>query len=316
MEPNKMKQKRRKYLYAAALGMTFLLNLSGCSRRFTNYPETAGTVAIVDSTERETVRDENGENPDQPIDLDNLGEQQSAAEMEALAAAEAAEPGVEEPYLDGGELRLLACADIWQNLSCVMKTKEGAVIVVDGGRDVDAPHLIEVIQELGGHVDAWLLTHPHSDHVGAITEILNMDPMPISIGKVYYSFLNKEFLGQEQVSRRDSDLECYDQITEAIAGAVGRVIQKEGESVPNADPLRHGQAPLSSKNHNSKTRTGSPARDSSLKTPHSRLQPIKTYRYRQVGTLQERSCSLLPPKREVCNPVLDPGSQNLISRIL
>ena len=86
-----------------------------------------------------------------------------------------------------------------------MKTKEGAVIVVDGGRDVDAPHLIEVIQELGGHVDAWLLTHPHSDHVGAITEILNMDPMPISIGKVYYSFLNKEFLGQEQVSRRDSD---------------------------------------------------------------------------------------------------------------
>ena len=94
MEPNKMKQKRRKYLYAAAaLGMTFLLNLSGCSRRFTNYPETAGTVAIVDSTEREAVRDENGENPDQPIDLDNLGEQQSAAEMEALAAAEAAEPG-------------------------------------------------------------------------------------------------------------------------------------------------------------------------------------------------------------------------------
>ena len=91
MEPNKMKQKRRKYLYAAAaLGMTFLLNLSGCSRRFTNYPETVGTVAIVDSTEREAVRDENGENPDQPIDLDNLGEQQSAAEMEALAAAEAA----------------------------------------------------------------------------------------------------------------------------------------------------------------------------------------------------------------------------------
>lgn len=94
MEPNKMKQKRWKYLYAAAaLGMTFLLNLSGCSRRFTNYPETAGTVAIVDSTEREAVRDENGENPDQPIDLDNLGEQQSAAEMEALAAAEAGGAG-------------------------------------------------------------------------------------------------------------------------------------------------------------------------------------------------------------------------------
>ena len=130
--------------------------------------------------------------PDQPIDLDNLGEQQSAAEMEALAAAEAARPRRGGAVSGRGELRLLACADIWQNLSCVMKSKEGAVIVVDGGRDVDAPHLIEVIQELGGHVDAWLLTHPHSDHVGAITEILNMD-RAVSIGKVYYSFLNKEF---------------------------------------------------------------------------------------------------------------------------
>ena len=107
------------------------------------------------------------------------------------------------------------------------------------------------------------------------------------------------------------------QITEAIVGAVGRVIQKEGESVPNADPLRHGQAPLSSKNHNSKTRTGSPARDSSLKTPHSRLQPIKTYRYRQVGTLRGCSCSPLQPNGgRACNPVPDPDSQYLISRIL
>ena len=113
--------------------------------------------------------------------------------MEALAAAEAAEPGVEEPYLDRGRASALACADIWQNLSCVMKTKEGAVIVVDGGRDVDAPHLIEVIQELGGHVDAWHF-NPSAQRScrGRSRRVLNMDPMPISIGKVYYSFLDKE----------------------------------------------------------------------------------------------------------------------------
>ena len=218
---NKLKQKHWKHSrtvnIAGTLGITFLLSLSGCSHLITTYPESNGTMAVVDGSENGTVQDESKENMAQPIDLDNLGEQQSAAEMEALAAAEAAEPGVEEPYLDGGELRLLACAEDSQNLSCVMKTKEGAVIVVDGGRDVDAPHLAEVIQEWGGHVDAWLLTHPHSDHVGAITEILNMDPMPLSIDKVYYSFLDKEFLGQEQVARRDSDLECYDQVTEALA---------------------------------------------------------------------------------------------------
>ena len=213
----KREHKNGRHSYMAVLGVVLLLSLSGCSRLITTYPETAGTAAVVDSTEGEAVLDESGGNSDQPVDLDHLGEQQSAAEMEALEAAEAAEPGVEEPYLNGGELRLLACAEDSQNLSCVMKTKEGAVIVVDGGRDVDALHLVEVIQEWGGHVDAWLLTHPHSDHVGALTEILNMEPMPISINKVYYSFLDKEFLGQEQVSRRDSDLECYDQVTKALA---------------------------------------------------------------------------------------------------
>lgn len=222
MNQNDRKQKHRKYSYAAAgLFAAFLFSLNGCSHFITNYPQNDETTIVTYPSSDESDAYENGENSDtsenQPIDLDNLGEQQSAAEMKALAEAEAAEPGVEEPYLDGAELRLLACADIWQNLSCVMKTKEGAVIVVDGGRDVDAPHLIEVIKELGGHVDAWLLTHPHSDHVGAITEILNMDPMPISIDKVYYSFLDREFLGKEESSRRNSDLECYDQITAALA---------------------------------------------------------------------------------------------------
>lgn len=206
-----------KLLSLTALIFAQLLTLSGCSHIFTTYPETTANAVIMDSTEDETYSKDSEENLDYPVDLNNLGEQQSEEEMKALAAAESAEPGVEEPYFVGAELRLLACADIWQNLSCVMKTSEGAVIVVDGGRDIDATHLIEVINEFGGHVDAWLLTHPHSDHVGAITEILNMDPIPISIGKIYYSFLDREFLGQEDVSRRDSDLECYDRITEALA---------------------------------------------------------------------------------------------------
>lgn len=236
----KKDHKNSKYAYIAALGAALILNLGGCSHLSTKNSETAETATVVETSENETVQDESGENSKQQIDLDNLSEKQSAAEIEALAAAEAEEPGVEDPYFDGAELRLLACADIWQNLSCVMKTKEGAVIVVDGGRDVDAIHLVEVIQEFGGHVDAWLLTHPHSDHVGAITEILNMDSMPISIEKVYYSFLDKEFLGQEQVSRRDSDLECYDQVTEALSKLpesekCGTLTKGQMISVPGAE---------------------------------------------------------------------------------
>ncbi len=205
-----------KNLYIAALALSLILPLNGCSNQRTAYQSTDETAVMMDISERDSESLEAGEESDELIDLNNLGEQQSAKEMEALAAAEAAESGIEEPYLDGAELRLLACTDIWQNLSCVMKTSEGAVIVVDGGRDIDAPHLLEVINEWGGHVDAWLLTHPHSDHVGAITEILNMDPIPVSIDKVYYSFLDKDFLSQEQASRKESDLECYDRVIQAL----------------------------------------------------------------------------------------------------
>lgn len=222
-----MGKKHCKYRYTsllAALGMGISTILGGCSQLITTYPETAETAAVDDSDNAGTNRKSDGaeaENGNDGLEengkIKELGEQQSKEELNALAAAEAAEPGVETPYLDGGELRLLACAEDAQNLSCVMKTKEGAVIVVDGGRESDAAHLLEVIQEWGGRVDAWLLTHPHIDHVGALTKILNMDPVPVSIGKIYYSFLDREFLAQEQVSRRETDLECYDGITEALS---------------------------------------------------------------------------------------------------
>ena len=58
-----------------------------------------------------------------------------------------------------------------QNMSFLLQTNQGEVIVIDGGLDQDADHLVETIQAMGGRVSAWLITHPHSDHVGALTNI-------------------------------------------------------------------------------------------------------------------------------------------------
>lgn len=96
-----------------------------------------------------------------------------------------------ENYLGGAKLMLLASATGGQNLSCVIRSKDGSVIVIDGGLKEDADHLVETIQSMGGKVSAWLITHPHSDHVGALTEILNRKPIPIEIDNVYYSFLER-----------------------------------------------------------------------------------------------------------------------------
>lgn len=110
-------------------------------------------------------------------------------------------------YLGGAELRLLACADGGQNLSCVIRTRGGSVIVIDGGRNVDAGHLTEVIESMGGgRVAAWLITHPHSDHIGALTEILNMEPIPLTIDQIYYSFLENSFYESGEHQGRMADL--------------------------------------------------------------------------------------------------------------
>ena len=57
-----------------------------------------------------------------------------------------------------------------QMMSYVLQTKEGKLVVIDGGNKQDGAHLQDTLVRLGGPepvVELWLLTHPHSDHVDA-----------------------------------------------------------------------------------------------------------------------------------------------------
>lgn len=45
------------------------------------------------------------------------------------------------------------------------------LIVIDGGWTEDEEYVRDVIASLGNHVDAWIITHPHPDHVGAFNAI-------------------------------------------------------------------------------------------------------------------------------------------------
>lgn len=58
------------------------------------------------------------------------------------------------------------------------------LIIVDGGWSEDAASVREVINELGGHVDAWILTHPHQDHIGAFNLLYN-ELEGITIDNIY-----------------------------------------------------------------------------------------------------------------------------------
>ena len=45
------------------------------------------------------------------------------------------------------------------------------LIVVDGGWTEDAAYVREIIGNCGGEVEAWILTHPHQDYVGAFNAL-------------------------------------------------------------------------------------------------------------------------------------------------
>lgn len=82
-----------------------------------------------------------------------------------------------------------------QMMSYVLQTKEGKLAVIDGGNRADAGDLLETLIRLGGpepEVELWLMTHPHSDHIGAFLEIFSK-PNPLKVKKVYDYVLPYEF---------------------------------------------------------------------------------------------------------------------------
>ena len=92
-----------------------------------------------------------------------------------------------------GELWMLGSATGAQNLSIVIKNPHGKLIVIDGGWEADADKLSSLILQQGGKVDAWLITHPHEDHIGALCAILDDTAQKIKIDKIYCSLANPDW---------------------------------------------------------------------------------------------------------------------------
>ena len=95
-----------------------------------------------------------------------------------------------------GELWMLGSTTGAQNLSIVIRSPHGKLIVIDGGWEADADKLSSLILQQGGKVDAWLITHPHEDHVGALCAILNDTVRKIKIDKIYCSLATPDWYRQ------------------------------------------------------------------------------------------------------------------------
>lgn len=106
-------------------------------------------------------------------------------------------------YLGGSKLTLLANQTNTQMLSVLVETNQGKMIMIDGGTEGDSGHLVESLLARGGHVDTWLITHPHSDHAGALKDILSHPEYGVTIGNIYYSFQYLSWYQDNEAYRAD-----------------------------------------------------------------------------------------------------------------
>ena len=99
--------------------------------------------------------------------------------------------------------------------NCYTITKGGHLIIIDGGWAENAPALRRIIAENGNHVDAWFISHAHSDHIGAFNTIY-ADPQGITIDTIYDSWFDYDFIrevGEPYDSMGLEPANTYDSLT-------------------------------------------------------------------------------------------------------
>ena len=70
-------------------------------------------------------------------------------------------------------------------------------MVIDGGNRGDAPGLREFLEPLGNRIHAWFLSHPHPDHVDALTAILQ-EPGAMEIDVIYASLPDEDWVAKHE----------------------------------------------------------------------------------------------------------------------
>lgn len=85
----------------------------------------------------------------------------------------------------------------WGGEAYSIITPEGDLYLIDGGfQGEDGQRIAQYIEEHGGKVKGWILTHPHIDHIGAFLDYMAVNSE--NVETVYYSPFTREFFEEEE----------------------------------------------------------------------------------------------------------------------
>lgn len=93
---------------------------------------------------------------------------------------------------------------------------KGELYIIDGGNPPNAEQVKKVINEKGGEVRAWILTHPHPDHIGAFNQIYPALGN-INIDKIYT--IDMDYALYQEYAREWDDFPTFDTFCNITAGA-------------------------------------------------------------------------------------------------
>lgn len=134
--------------------------------------------------------------------------------------SENASPSPTEPVFNvdsqEGVNELYQLTDSGQMMSYIIKTKNGKLIVLDGGYERNGKELVALAKELTGQevpeIEAWFFSHSHSDHVNAFTELMTNAGSSLSVKGIYHHLTSEEYV----LKREPGNIQTYRMFMKAV----------------------------------------------------------------------------------------------------
>ena len=102
-----------------------------------------------------------------------------------------------------------------QSMFYTIEDRAGNLSLIDGGYSWDTDQVRQIIGKFKNHVRAWIITHPHPDHVGPFNEIM-ANPGKIQVDEIYTVRVNVD---RYRETARDYDrFDCCEAMELVISG--------------------------------------------------------------------------------------------------
>lgn len=114
-----------------------------------------------------------------------------------------------------------------QGMCYTITDEQGHLIIIDGGFDLNSELILNQIVAHDSHVDAWIITHPHQDHVSVFLNLMEGD-FDFDIDTIYAVDFDAEYY-ESVVAQYDGGYEFFERFNNVTEGLDNLTYVKIGD---------------------------------------------------------------------------------------